>query len=242
MEDFKVFSDIDNEKFVQTSCYKKLYKMFKGLKSEKGLLLFIVGAPGTGKSVNIIRVIEELDLKIFRINDQIPSLSMNSKEVFSELSKSFKHQLGASSNEEAYKLISEFDGVMVEDFVQYSSKKPLGIWTEISGFKAIPFYFFCIKEYLNHKKEYKKINIIFQNAFGIQYKDKTYYLLTDLGMLSKIALIFFEIFFEIIVISYSEDETIKIVKNYVETNNDVIKSLIEDYGHNPRHICQKLSK
>lgn len=247
MELFKVVSEIEKGKFVNTHSYKELYKKFQNLKSDKGKIIFVVGAPGTGKTVNIITAIEELNLNIFRFNDKIPTNLINSKEIFSEISNSFMYQIGMTSTEEAYKCISEFDAVIFGDNVQptiFENEKsiPFSNWTEMVGVKAFYFYFLCIIEYLNHIKIYKKINIIFQTAFGINFKGKTYYLFTDLGILSRIAVLLFKIFFDLIVISYSEKETTEIVRCHVKASDNDIKSLIKEYGRKPRFICQKLSK
>jgi hypothetical protein len=247
MELFRVVSEIDKGKFVNTYSYKELYKKFQNLKSERGKIIFVVGAPGTGKTANIITAIEELNLNIFRFNDKVPSNLMNSKEVFYQISNSFKYQLGATSTEEAFECISDCDAVMFGDNVQptkFGNEKsiPFSYWTETAGFKAIYFYFLCIIEYLNNKKIYRKVNIIVQTAFEINFKGKTYYLFTDLGILSRVAVLLFKIFFDLIVISYSEKETIEIVKCHVEASDKDIKSLIKEYGRKPRFICQKLSK
>lgn len=247
MELFRVFSEIEKGKFVNTCSYKELYKKFQNLKSDKGKILFVVGAPGTGKTANIITAIEQLNLNIFRFNDKIPFDLINSKEIFSEISNSFKYQLGTTSTEEAFKCISDFDAVMFGDNVQptkFENEKsiPFSYWTERAGFKALYFYFLCIIEYFNHKENYKKVNIIFQTAFEINFNGKTYYLFTDLGILSKFAVLLFKIFFDLIVISYSEKETIEIVKCHVKTSDNDIKHLIKKYGRKPRFICQELSK
>ena len=50
------------------------------------------------------------------------------------------------------------------------------------------------------------------------------------------------IFFEVVVISYSPQETFEIVKSHVNADDKLIERYIEKYGYKPRLICQALEK
>ena len=72
---------------------------------------------------------------------------------------------------------------------------------------------------------------------------KKYDIFTDLGLFSKIFVIVLKIFFDVVVIQYSEIETITIVQMYVaDADMGAIKKYIQKYGRKPRFICDALEK
>ena len=48
--------------------------------------------------------------------------------------------------------------------------------------------------------------------------------------------------FVVVVISYSSEETIKIVKNHVNVDDKLIENYIDKYGSRPRFICQAIER
>ena len=95
-------------------------------------------------------------------------------------------------------------------------------------------------EYLKERREYKRINIILQTAWRFHFRGKKYDLFTDMGIFSKIVLAVMNTIFDVVVISYKPEETIKIVKNYVKADDKLIEHYIHEYGSKPRFICQAL--
>ncbi len=61
-----------------------------------------------------------------------------------------------------------------------------------------------------------------------------------MGILSKLAIAFMRTIFDVVVISYTPEETIKIVKNHVKTDDKLIEHYIHVYGSKPRFICEAI--
>ena len=244
---FKVSSSGDNTNFVSTASYRKLSKKFRSLKRDKGRIIHVLGAPGTGKSTNIHRALSELDLNVFEFKFELPNDSMTSKEVFSEFLKSLKEQLGVNSKNESYKRLLDFDVVLFADKfhdIHYIEHGKVGFsrWTDTVGWRATYFYILCIAEYMKNRKNFQDMNLVFQTAWRTYFRGKKYDIFTDLGVLSRIIVGLLKLFFEVVEISYSEEETIEIVKNHVDASEADIKEIIRKYGRKPRFICQELDK
>ncbi|AEG18346.1 ATP-binding protein [Methanobacterium paludis] len=245
MPKFKVSSSGDNTNFVSTASYRKLSKKFQSLKIDKGRIIHVLGAPGTGKSTNIHRALGELNLNVFEFEFELSNDSMSSKEVFCEFLKSLEEQLGVNSKEESYKRLLDFDVVLFADkfhdihYIEHG-KVGFSMWTDTVGWRAAHFYILCIAEYIRHRRNFQDMNLVFQTAWRTYFRGKKYDIFTDLGVLSRIIRGFLKLLFEVVEISYSEEETIEIVKNHVDASEADIKDLIKKYGRKPRFICQEL--
>ncbi len=238
--------DQDEDHFIITQSYKKLFTTFKKLKIERNRIIHVIGAPGTGKSANIHHAINELDLNIYTIKLGIPRRFAGPNEVFNMIFKDLKDDLKLNSRKEIYKRLGDFDLVLIADDFhdfhrQNSNVMGFSQWTDNMGFKAFPFYLLCIWEYLSHWKDFKNINLVFQSAWRIYIHGKKYDLFSDLGSLSRVFVFILKRFFTVVEISYSKEETIKIVKNQIaRADNDDILIYIKKYGCNPRLIFNLL--
>lgn len=248
MDKYKVNSPEDNRVFMETDCYKKLFKILKNLKTEKGKIVHVIGAPGTGKSTNIFQALRETDLNIYDVKFRLESGNESSKEVFNKLFNDLANDLGLKSKEEVYKRLSEFDAVLIADSFHDAhilNPKDVGfsMWTNKAGFRSFYFYLLCIIEYFKNKKYFKNMNIILQTAWRIRINSKKYDIFTDFGFFSKITINILKLFFSVIEISYSEKETAEIVRMHIEdADPQKIKQCIQKYGCKPRFICHALEK
>lgn len=248
MDKYKVNSSETNQVFLATNCYRKLCKTFKSLKSKKGKIVHVIGAPGTGKSTNIFQAILETDLNVYEFKFSLESGDESSKEAFSKIFEDLKDDLGLKSKEEIYKKLSKFDAVLIADRfhdAHFFSSKKVGFskWTDKAGISAFYFYLLCIREYFKNRKYFKNMNIVFQTAWRIRIRGKKYDIFTDFGFFSKIILNFLKIFFSVVEISYSNKETIEIVRMHIEdADPQNIEQCIQKYGRKPRFICHALEK
>ncbi|HML04821.1 MAG TPA: hypothetical protein VK426_03505 [Methanobacterium sp.] len=248
MDKYKVQSPDENKIFMITKCYRKLCKVFKKLKTEKGKIVHVIGAPGTGKSTNIFEAIHESDLNIYDVNFSLKTGNESSKEVFDKIFKDIGNDLKLNSKKEIYKKLSEFDAVLIADnfhdaHILNPKKVGFSQWTDKAGFNAFYFYILCIREYFENRKYFKKMNLIFQTAWRIYIRGKKRDVFVDFGFFSKIILKLLNIFFTVVEISYSKKETIEIIQMHI---NDVevekIEQCIQKYGCKPRFICHALEK
>ena len=242
---FRVGSSAENRIFVDTASYKNLLKKFKSLKKEHGKVLHVLGAPGTGKSTNIYMALEEARLKVLDPELELSSDSLSSGKVYSEFLNSLMVQTGSSSKQEIFKRFSEFDVVLFADKFQDADKfhpKNIGFsrWTQRAGWCSAPFYILCIRDYLKYRKEFQNSNIIFQTVWRIKFRGRKYDAFTDLGLLSLLLVKILGMLFETVEISYSEEETVEIVKTHVDAPESEIRELIKKYGCRPRFICMEL--
>jgi hypothetical protein len=245
MGKYKINSANDNRVFVVTESFLKLCNMFKILKNSHGKIIHVVGAPGTGKSANIYAAIEKQGLNVYDVKSQINDVNINSKQVFNSVYNGFKRDFNVNSKEEVYNCLAGFDAILFADMFHDShlvddDSVGFSVWAGHAGLKAIKFYLLCVVEYLKEKREYKRINIILQTAWKFHFMGRKYDLFSDMGIISKLVLAVMETIFDVVVISYKPEETIKIVKNHVEADDKLIKQYIHEYGSKPRFICQAI--
>jgi len=246
MAGYKVQSEGDNDGFVFTRSFRKIYSMFHSLKNRKGRFVLIIGTPGTGKSANIYTALSILDLDIYDPTLFLDNMNLSSSEVFHEFFKTLQLDLGVNNNDAIYRKVQEYDAVLLADKLLDSefldeNKFGLSLWTENNGIKAFPFYLKVFWEYLKHRKDLEKVNVVIQTAFMVKFWEVKYDLLTDFYILSDIFVFMLSLFFEVIQISYSEEEVIQIVKNNFENvDEEQIHSCIEKYGCKPRFIFEAL--
>lgn len=248
MAEYRVQSEGDNNDFVFTRSFRKIYRMFLSLKNRKGRFVLIIGTPGTGKSANIYSALKILDLDVYDPTLFLDKMSMSSSEVFHEFFKTLREDLGVETNEGIYQKVAEYDAVLLADKLLDSEfldkdKFGLSLWTENNGIKAFPFYIKVFREYLKHRGDLEKVNVVIQTAFMIKINSVKYDLLTDFSILSEIFVFLMNLFFEIIRISYSEAETVQIIqKNFPEVSEEQVMSCIKKYGCRPRFIFEALEK
>ena len=248
MAEYKVQSEGDSNDFVFTRSFRKIYRMFLSLKNRKGRFVLIIGTPGTGKSANIYSALKILDLNIYDPTLFLDNMKMSSSEVFGEFFKTLRLDLGVKTNEEIYQKVAEYDAVLLADKILDSEfldedKFGLSLWTENNGIKAFPFYIKVFREYLKHRKDLEKVNVVIQTAFMVKIGGVKYDLLTDFSILSMILVFLMNLFFEVIQISYSEEETVQIILNsFPNVDEEDIRSYIGKYGCKPRFIFEALEK
>lgn len=245
MGNYKINSLQDNGVFVVTESYRKLCNTFKNLKKSRGRIIHVVGAPGTGKSANIYAALDELGLNIYDVEFRIKKIDMDSKEIFKEVYREIKTDIGAVSKEEVYLGLSKYDAILFADKFHDShllddSNVGFSLWTDQAGFKAIKFYLICIFEYFKERKSFKEINMILQTAWRVYFRGKKYDVFSDLGIISWVIVAFMRIFFEVVEISYSPNETLKIVKKHLDVDDKLVEHYINQYGSKPRFICQAI--
>ncbi|MCK9151778.1 ATP-binding protein [Methanobacterium alcaliphilum] len=242
----KVNSSVDNSIFLPTQSYKKIKTSLENLEKSRGKIVHIVGAPGTGKSTNIFKALDELNLNVYEISTSLSNPQARSKEVFCALIKDLKESLGVATKEEAYKKLSKYDVVLFAD--QFHDKHLLkkdvigfSLWTRNVGFKSMHFYLICIREFIKHQKEFRKINIVFQTAWRVRFRGKKYDLFTDFGVFSRIILKILGKLSHVVEIKYNTSETISIVKaHFKDVDEKKIRKYIKKYGCKPRFILQEL--
>ena len=247
MGKYKINSAIDNRVFVVTESFLKLSNMFKTLKNSHGKIIHVVGAPGTGKSTNIYAAIEKQGLNVYDVKSQIKNVNINSKEVFNSVYNGFKEDFNVKSKEGVYNSLAGFDAVLFADKFHDShlvddDTVGFSVWAGHAGVRSTKFYLLCVAEYLKEISEYKRINIILQTAWRFHFRGKKYDLFSDMGILSKLILALMRTIFDVVVISYTPEETIKIVKNHVNADDKLIEHYIHEYGSKPRFICQAFEK
>ena len=248
MEKYKVQSPHENKVFLITDCYIKLCKILKTLKKEKGNIVHVVGAPGTGKSTNIFKALHESDLNVYDMKLGLKSVDENSKQVFGNVYDNLSNDLCLKTRKEIYKKLSEFDAILIADsfhdaHVLNPDTVGFSQWTDKKGFSSFYFYLLCINEYFKNLKYFKNLNLIFQTAWRIHIRGKKYDIFTDFGLFSKLILYILKKFFIVLEISYSKKETTEIVKMHItDVDEENISKCIEKYGCKPRFICNALEK
>lgn len=246
MENHKVTSQKDDENFVITDSFLKLCTKLKELKNNKGRIILVIGSPGTGKSSNIYRAFKKIDLKFYEPVLLLDNTKKSSIKVFKELITGIKEDFDVKTKEEIFNKFSNYDAVLIADKILDSEslnekKIGLGEWIKNKGLKSIPFYFIILFQYLINKRNLLKINLVVHTTWAVEIKRYKYDLITDFSIFSQIISLILKIFFEVVEISYSDDETIKIVKNHFkDIDDEKIKSYIKRYGNKPRYILDAL--
>lgn len=246
MERYKIICPEENQTFVDTKSYQKLLSTFKNLREHKGQIIHVVGAPGTGKSTNIYATLEELELNFYEAELSLPNTNLSSKEVFEVMIKSISEDMGLKSNDSIFKALKKFDVILFADKFHDShffSQKKVGFsqWTDYNGLSSFNFYFLCIISYLKHRTDFRGINMVLQTAWRVHLRGKKKDLFTDFGPLSRVAVSLLKVPFNVVEISYSDEELINIVKSHLDNvDDDTIRDYIKKYGYNPRLICQAI--
>jgi hypothetical protein len=248
MGKYKIKCREDNRTFVKTQSYQRLLETFSSLLSTRGNIVHVVGAPGTGKSTNIYAAQEKLGLNFYEVMLDLPSTHLNSRDVFNQMIKSIKDDLEISTNEKISMYLKKFDAVVFADqFHDYNllDNERVGFsqWTDFRGLRTFNFYFICILEFLRHRTEFRDLNLVLQTAWRIRFRSHKKDFFTDVGPFSKFALILLKVPFNVVEISYSEKETINIVKSHLDdVHDDLIRQYIKKYGYKPRLICQAIKQ
>lgn len=246
MERYKIISPEENKTFVDTKSYQELLFAFQYLREDKGKIIHVVGAPGTGKSTNIYAALEELGINFYEARLALPNTNLSSKEVFETMIQSMRENLGLQSQDSVFKALQKYDVILFADKFHDSHffhKQRAGFsqWTDYKGISSSNFYYLCIINYLKHRKEFKDINMVLQTAWRVHLRGSKMDIFTDFGPLSRIAVSLLKIPFTVVEIAYSHEEVINIVKGHLDNvDDDTIRDYIEIYGPNPRFICQAL--
>jgi hypothetical protein len=157
-----------------------------------------------------------------------------------------KEDFSVKTVKQLYNEISKYDAILFADQILDSElfdgkKTGLGEWIHKNRLKSTIFYLILIITYLKHFKRFKKLNIIFHTTWTFKLNNIKYDLLTDFSLLSLIFKYFLRIFFEVIEISYTKAETIKIIKSHFnDINEENVKYYIDKYGCKPRLILNAL--
>lgn len=246
MAKYKVNSLQENCLFVITRSYKRLQEKLKKLKKKKGQIIHVIGAPGTGKSSNIYHALQDVDMDIYNARLVLYDENASSKTVFDSVYQTMLEDHKVKTKDELYNQLSGLDAILFADNFHDTHLLEEGMvgfskWTESKGLKSFYFYLLCIREYILHRKQFKKINIILQTAWRAQIAGRKYDLFSDLGPLSKLMVAVLKTFFTVVEISYSQRETISIVKMHLnDADEDRIRLLIKRYGCKPRFICDAI--
>ncbi|SCG86841.1 putative protein [Methanobacterium congolense] len=245
MVNLKVLSSRDSEYFLETDSFHELCHAMKHLKKTKGRILLVLGAPGTGKSANIYQAISRLGLDFYNTFIFIDANTKPS-EVFNIFWDTIEKDMGVKSKEETYKKVAAYDVVLFADhFLDSehidSTKMGLGLWTEENGPGTFSLYFMVLYEYLKHRGDLKNINLLFQTSWVVKFRGVRYDILTDFHFISRFLVFILKQFFDVVRISYSQDEIREIVRNHPLAGSDEeIEELIEKYGKRPRFIFEAL--
>ena len=246
MENHKVISSKDNDDFVVTNSFLKLCYQFKTLKYSKGKIILVIGSPGTGKSSNIYKALKKLDLNYYEPVLLLDNTEKGALGVFRELITGIKKDFGIKTKKEMVNKFSNYDVVLIADKILDSEslnekKIGLGEWIKNKGLKSIPFYLILLFKYLVNKMSLNKMNLVIHTTWTIEIKGCKYDLITDFSILSKILSLILRIFFEVVEISYSEEETVKIVRHHFkDIDNEKVEFYIKKYGNKPRYIMDAL--
>lgn len=246
MKEFKINRQEEIKNFVVTNSYKHLLETFQKLPQSKGHIIHVMGAPGTGKSTNIYHAIDRLDLNMYEVKLNLPLHDLNSRNVFNLMLESIREDLGISTSNHILAHLEKFDAVLFSDqfhdsHLIHKDKVGFSQWTDYKGFKSFNFYSICVNEYLKHRNDFQNVNMVLQTAWRIRLGGDKKDLFTDLGPFSSLAVALMGLPFEVVKISYSEEETINIVKSHLsDVGTDDIQHYIKKYGNNPRFICNAI--
>ena len=246
MGEYKINCKEELKNFITTSSYDHLLKTFQKLPQGKGHIVHVLGAPGTGKSTNIYQAIEELGLNVYEAKLILPSQDLNSRDIFNLMLESIREDLEITSSNSILPYLGKFDAVLFADQFHDShlvnrGKVGFSQWTDYNGLKSLGFYLICINEYLKHTNDFKNINMLLQTAWRIRLRGEKKDLFTDMGPFSSLSVALMRGLFDVVEISYSEEETINIVKSHLsDACTDDIQHYIKKYGRKPRFICDAI--
>jgi hypothetical protein len=157
MNQYKIRDQGENQTFVATRSYQNLISTFQKLSDEKGRIVHVVGAPGTGKSTNIYSAVEEMGLNFYEAKLPLSSLDLNSRELFNLMIEYMEKDLRIKSPDTLLDHLKEYDAVLFAD--QFHDYHVMGEgyagfsqWTAHKGLRSFNFYLICIYEYLRHRK------------------------------------------------------------------------------------------
>jgi hypothetical protein len=243
----KVLSAKDNGSFIKTASFYELCSVLKTLKKSKGHFVLVMGAPGTGKSANIYQALSLLDLNVY---DAYLFIDIDSKpgEVYKIFWDTLKEDMGVKSRKDIYKKVGGYNMVLFADpfldseYIDHN-KVGLGLWTEKHGPSTFPFYFRVLYEYIKHYNDLKNVNVVAQTSWVLKFRGIRYDILTDFGFLSKILVFLLRKLFDVVLISYTQEEMINIVRSHHGAGSDEeIEKCIRKYGKRPRFIFEALDK
>jgi hypothetical protein len=246
MGNFKINCRDENENFIPTQSYQELLRSFSKLKKQRGLILHVVGAPGVGKSANIYQATHEIGLEVYEAGLILDSENMPPRMVFELTLDSMKNDLGVKTDLALYRKLKEFDMVLFADRFHDSHLINPGTvgfsqWSADKGWGAFPYYWYCVREYLKQKNEFRNLNVVFQTSWRVHLGGRKRDLFTELGIISRISICLLKIPFQVVEISYSPLETINIVKSHFHNvDEDRIRKGIALYHCKPRFICEAL--
>ena len=206
----------------------------------------VTGSPGIGKSSNIYKALKKLDLNYYETVLLLDNAEKGALRVFRELITGIKKDFGIKTKKEMVNKFSNYHVVLIADKILDSEslnerKIGLGEWIKNKGLKSIPFYLILLFKYVINKINLNKLNLVIHTTWTIEIKGYKYDLITDFSIFSKILSLILRIFFDVVEISYSQEDTMKIVKNHFEGMDDEkIEYYIEKYGNKPRYILDAL--
>ena len=248
MVKFKVNTAEDDQDFRATTAYKKLYARLKDLKTRKGRIIHVIGAPGTGKSANIFQAVKDLDLNVYNAVLALDDIHQSSTEVYNKFFDTLKEDMKVNSIDGVFDKASEYDAVLLADRFHdshylYEGKIGFSLWMDNKGFGSFPFYFSLIILYFRNLSKFRKVNLVFQTAWTFRTRGVKKDLFTDFGLFSRLMVSLLKLFFDVVEISYSESEIIDIVKKRIpDVEAEEIRSYIERYGNRIRFILKAIEK
>lgn len=245
---FKVNTPDDSREFITTSAYSKLHTLLKQLKTRRGRIVHVIGAPGTGKSANIYKAVDKLELNVYEPTLILDKVDVSSMMVYHEFFHTLNENLNVKSSDELFKKVAEYDAILLADkfhdsHLLYENKVGFSQWMNNAGLKSFLFYFLLVLYYFRYITRFRGINLIFQTAWTIRFGGVKQDLFTDFGLFSRALILVLRIFFDVVEVSYTESEIMEIVKKHLpEAGEDEIKFYIKKYGSNIRSILEALKE
>ena len=242
--DYKVNSASDNSVFVETESYRRLLEALEVIRESRGNILHVVGAPGTGKSANLYRGIQEVGLDVYEVPCNLESSDVDADYVFRHLLDEMKAELGADNRGDLYSKLAEFDAVVFADRFHdshdFSEFMGFSQWTATAGSETLKFYLRCIREYIRNRGAFGNMNIIFQTAWRFYFRGKKLDIFTDIPILSSVLFHTLRIPFTAVRIDYTVTETLNIIRAHSGADEEEIRRYIELYGCRPRTVLEKM--
>lgn len=248
MVKYKVNTPDEAHDFVVTRAYKRLYEQLNDLKTHKGRIVHVIGAPGTGKSSNLYEAIKSLDLNVYSAVLVLDDTSQSSFEVYHEFFDTLKEDMKVGNMEEVHRKASQYDAILFADKFHdahylYDGKVGFSSWMNDKGIRAFPFYLLLILHYLRNIFKFRRINLVFQTSWAVKRNGVKYDLFTDFGLFSRLLTSTLKLFFVVVEISYTESEIMEIVKKHLpDADEEEVKSLVKQHGSRVRFILQSLNE